>query len=82
MYEQYGDSSYFHNETGFQRASPFGDCADVLLSDAPGVCVCVYACVYVCAVTHARTTAWLLQRYPLIIAAGELAQQGVMCVLD
>ncbi len=51
LYPGYEDSSYFHDETGFLTATPFGDIADVLLSDAEG---------------------WLLERYGLIVAAGEL----------
>lgn len=52
LYPGYQDSSYFHDETGFGTATPFGDSADVLLSDAPG---------------------WLLDRYPLVVVAGELS---------
>jgi hypothetical protein len=36
LFPGYQDSSYFHNETGFLTATPYGDSADVLLSDAPG----------------------------------------------
>eukprot|EP00047_Mylnosiga_fluctuans_P021373 m.103995 g.103995 ORF g.103995 m.103995 type:complete len:986 (-) comp8873_c0_seq1:47-3004(-) len=35
FYPGYADSSYFHNERGFQAPTPFGDAVDVLLSDAP-----------------------------------------------
>lgn len=35
LYPGYQDSSYFHNETGFLTATPYGDSADCLLSDAP-----------------------------------------------
>ena len=35
IYPGYADSSYFHNETGFSTATPYGDIADCLLSDAP-----------------------------------------------
>ncbi len=52
IYPGYQDASYFHDESGFLTPTPYGDCADVLLSDAPG---------------------WLLDRYPLLIIAGELA---------
>lgn len=31
----YQDSSYFHDETGFQAPTPYGDAVDLLLSDAP-----------------------------------------------
>jgi len=52
LYPGYQNSSYFHDETGFIAPTPFGDSADVLLSDAPG---------------------WLLNRYPLVVVAGELS---------
>jgi hypothetical protein len=36
LYPGYQDASYFHDETGFLAATPYGDSADALLSDAPG----------------------------------------------
>ena len=35
IYPGYQDSSYYHDESGFQVATPYGDIADCLLSDAP-----------------------------------------------
>jgi hypothetical protein len=35
LYPGYADSSYFHDETGFITATPYGDIADCLLTDAP-----------------------------------------------
>ncbi len=35
LYPGYQNSSYYHNETGFLTATPYGDAADCLLSDAP-----------------------------------------------
>ena len=35
LYPGYETASYFHNESGFLTATPFGDSTDVLLSDAP-----------------------------------------------
>ena len=35
IYPGYQVSSFFHDETGFATATPFGDVADALLSDAP-----------------------------------------------
>ncbi len=35
LYPRYQDASYFHDETGFLSATPYGDSTDVLLSDAP-----------------------------------------------
>ena len=36
LYPGYQDSSFFHDERGFNTATPYGDSADFLLSDAPG----------------------------------------------
>lgn len=35
LYPGYADASYFHDESGFSTATPYGDIADALLSDAP-----------------------------------------------
>ena len=35
LYPGYQDSSYFRDERGFLTATPYGDSADCLLSDAP-----------------------------------------------
>ena len=35
LYPRYQDTSYFKDETGFNTPTPFGDCADCILSDAP-----------------------------------------------
>lgn len=51
LYPGYQNASYFRDESGFLTPTPFGDCADCLLSDAP---------------------LWLLQRYAVVVAAGEL----------
>jgi hypothetical protein len=34
VYPRYQDASYFHDETGFQAATPYGDGLDILLADA------------------------------------------------
>jgi hypothetical protein len=47
LYPSYADSSYFHDETGFITATPYGDIADCLLSDAPGWLLSRYAVVVV-----------------------------------
>ena len=36
LYPGYQDSSFFHDERGFNTATPYGDSTDFLLSDAPG----------------------------------------------
>jgi hypothetical protein len=35
LYPGYADASYFHDETGFLTATPYGDIVDCLLGDAP-----------------------------------------------
>lgn len=35
LYPGYQNSSYYHNESGFLTPTPYGDCADSLLTDAP-----------------------------------------------
>lgn len=35
LYPGYADASYFHDESGFLTATPYGDIADCLLTDAP-----------------------------------------------
>ena len=35
LYPGYQNSSYYHDESGFLTATPYGDAADCLLSDAP-----------------------------------------------
>ena len=35
LYPGYQDSSYFHDESGFNTPTPYGDIADCILSDAP-----------------------------------------------
>lgn len=45
LYPGYRDASYFHDETGFNTPTPFGDIADCLLSDAPEWLLARYAVV-------------------------------------
>ena len=47
LYPGYQDASYFHDETGFLTATPYGDIADCLLSDAPGWLLARYPLVIV-----------------------------------
>lgn len=35
LYPRFEDSAFFHDESGYNVGTPFGDCADMLLSDAP-----------------------------------------------
>lgn len=58
LYPGYQDSSYFHDESGFQSPTPFGDIADCVLTDA---------------------AEWALERYPLLVAAGELTASRELC---
>lgn len=47
LYPGYRDSSYFHNEFGFLTASPYGDAADCLLTDAPSWVMNQYSLIVV-----------------------------------
>ena len=42
LYPEYEDAGYFRNERGFDTASPYGEIADVLLSDTRGEILCQY----------------------------------------
>eukprot|EP01052_Picozoa_sp_SAG31_P017499 SAG31_NODE_1198_length_9441_cov_3.648897_10_plen_816_part_00 len=45
LYPSWKDAQYYQDERGFLAATPFGDVADVLLSDAPGWLLEKYALV-------------------------------------
>eukprot|EP00049_Salpingoeca_infusionum_P009768 m.165988 g.165988 ORF g.165988 m.165988 type:complete len:1012 (-) comp14438_c1_seq7:229-3264(-) len=47
LYPDYVDSSYFHNEHGFQAPTPYGDGVDVLLSDVSPTTLQPYSVVVV-----------------------------------
>ncbi len=47
LYPGYQNASYFHDESGFLTATPYGDIADVVLSDAPAWLLRRYAVVVV-----------------------------------
>ena len=47
LYPDYEDSSYYHDERGFITATPYGDAADCILSDAPSWLLERYAVVVV-----------------------------------
>ncbi len=71
LYPGYEDASYYHDERGFLAATPFGDMADVLLSDAPGWVLGQYGLV----VAAGELSADLELRYKLegfLAGGGEL----------
>ncbi len=80
LYPGYADSSYFHDETGFIAATPYGDIVDCLLSDAPGWLLSRHTVVVVTSeLTGGREIRDKLQAYVeggghLIITAGNLAR--------
>lgn len=47
LYPGYANASYYHDESGFLTPTPYGDIADVLLSDAPEWLLRRYAVVVV-----------------------------------
>lgn len=46
-YPGYQDSSYFHNEKGFMTPTPYGDCVDTLLTDAPLELLKQYSTIFI-----------------------------------
>jgi len=80
LYPAYRDSSYFHDETGFNVPTPYGDIADCLLSDAPLWLLKRYAVIIVAGeLTGGREIRDKLQAYVeagghLAITAGNLAK--------
>lgn len=80
LYPGYQDASYYHDERGFLSPTPFGDSADVLLSDAPGWVLAQYPVIMLAgefdAGVELRDT---LERYVkegghLVLTAGNLAK--------
>jgi hypothetical protein len=47
LYPGYANSSYYHDESGFNAPTPYGDVADCLLSDAPAWLLRRYAVIVV-----------------------------------
>ncbi len=79
LYPRYQDSSYFHDETGFLTATPYGDAADCLLSDVPVWLLRRYPLLIVAgelrggAEIRDKLTAYVEDGGRLIITAGSLA---------
>lgn len=46
-YPGYQDSSYYHNEKGFITPTPYGDCVDALLTDAPIELLKQYSTIFI-----------------------------------
>ena len=80
LYPGYQNSSYFHDESGFLTATPYGDMADCLLSDAPLWALDRYAVVIVAGeLSGGREVRDKLQAYAergghVVITAGNLAK--------
>lgn len=80
LYPGYQNSSYFHDELGFQTATPYGDMTDCLLSDAPLWLLRRYAVLVVAGgISPSRELRDKLQAYVeqgghLVITAGNLAR--------
>ncbi len=78
LYPGYQDSSFFHDESGFATATPYGDAADVLLSDAPGWILARYPVLVVAgnlrggAEVRDKLRAYVEQGGRLFITAGSL----------
>ena len=80
LYPGYQDASYFHDESGFMTATPYGDIADCLLTDAPEWLLRRYAVLVLTgevagtAELHDTLEAYVAQGGHLVITAGNLAQ--------
>ncbi len=80
LYPGYQDASYYHNEQGFLSPTPFGDAADVLLSDAPDWILGQYPVVVLAggiepsAELHDKLESYVKEGGHLVITAGNLAQ--------
>ncbi len=78
LYPGYQDSSFFHDETGFATETPYGDAADVLLSDAPGWVLARYPLLVIAGELNAsaeirdKLQAYVEQGGTLYITAGSL----------
>ena len=78
LYPGYQDSSFFHDERGFNTATPYGDSADFLLSDAPGWLLDRYPVLVVAgelsggAEVRDKLQAYVAQGGKLFITAGSL----------
>jgi len=78
VYPGYQDSSFFHDERGFATATPYGDSADFLLSDAPGWLLERYPILVVAgelsggAEVRDKLQAYVAQGGKLFITAGSL----------
>jgi hypothetical protein len=80
LYPGYQDASFFHDESGFLSATPYGDVADCLLSDAPLWLLKRYPVVIVAGAlsprweTRDKLEAYVAQGGHLVITAANLAQ--------
>jgi hypothetical protein len=80
LYPGYQNSSYFHDESGFLTATPYGDAADCLLSDAPGWLLARYPVLVVAggleggAEIRDKFEAYVKGGGHLLITAGNLAK--------
>ncbi len=80
LYPGYQNSSYFHDERGFLTPTPYGDAADVLLSDAPGWLLERYAVVVAAgalqggAEVRDKLTRYAEKGGRLVITAGNLVK--------
>jgi hypothetical protein len=74
IYPGYADSSYFHNEAGFSTATPYGDIADCLLSDASSELLNRYGVVVMTGKSRDRELREKLQAY--VAGGGHLVLVG------
>ncbi|MBI3118708.1 MAG: TIM barrel protein, partial [Candidatus Hydrogenedentes bacterium] len=85
LYPGYQDSSFYHDESGFNTPTPYGDLADCLLSDAEPWLLAQYALIIVTGElpddlsVRDRLEEYVAQGGELIITAGNLKQWPSLC---
>ena len=81
-YPGYQDSSYFHDERGFMSPTPYGDCVDSLLTDAPLELLKQYASIFIADEIHAdvelrdKLTAYVENGGRVILTADAIKKFG------
>jgi hypothetical protein len=80
LYPGYQDSSFYHDESGFVTPTPYGDCADVLLTDAAAWLLARYPVLVVAGEISGdlelgdKLAAYVAQGGQLVLTAGNLTR--------
>jgi hypothetical protein len=80
LYPGYQNSSFFRDESGFLTATPYGDAADCLLSDAPGWLLARYSVLIIAgelgggAEVRDKLESYVMNGGHLLVTAGNLSK--------